>query len=106
MKICVLAPEFIPVWGGTGTYTQELVTHLPDTYEIHLVTPRRESFGAQEAPTDYAHETLGSNIHIHYVSKANDTFLYNAKFQYACLRYVPKLLKKEKIDIIQSHMSH
>lgn len=42
MKICVLAPEFLPVCGGVGTYIVELVRHLPKNVEIHAVTPWRE----------------------------------------------------------------
>jgi glycosyltransferase involved in cell wall biosynthesis len=108
MRICVLAPEFIPVWGGAGTYTRELVKHLPKAYDIHVVTPKRESFGTGEGQ-GFDHdlrEEISSNVHIHYVSSASDTFFYNAKFQYACFRYVPEILKQEHIDIIHSHMSH
>ena len=107
MKICVLAPEFVPVWGGAGTYTQELVTHLPKSFEIHVVTPKREGFGPKKQTVDYDMlEEIGSNVHVHYISSAEDTFMYNADFQYACFRQVPKLLKEERIEIIHSHMSH
>jgi len=43
MKVAILAPEFIPTWGGVGIYTVELVRELakyPDL-EIHVITPRR-----------------------------------------------------------------
>ena len=42
MKICVLAPEFLPVWGGVGSYVVELVRHLPKSYDIHVLAPMRE----------------------------------------------------------------
>ena len=29
----MLAPEFLPVWGGVGTYIVELVRHLPKDIE-------------------------------------------------------------------------
>lgn len=108
MIICILAPEFVPVWGGAGTYTQELVEHLPKDYELHVVTPRREGFGSDriEASSAGLNREFGDNVHVHYISSASDTFFYNAEFQYACLRRVPKILKDEGVDIIHSHMSH
>jgi glycosyltransferase involved in cell wall biosynthesis len=108
VQICILAPEFPPVWGGVGTYTYELTRHLPKTVEIHVLTPRREAFGRQKVlpiginPIEY----LGSNVHIHYVSKAYGSFTYNAEFQLACLRQVPKIIKEEKIDVVHSHQAH
>lgn len=104
----MLAPEFPPVWGGVGTYSFELVRHLPKNIEVHVITPRRESFGKQKTsaleskPSEY----LGSNVYIHYISKATDSFFYNARFQYACLKQIPKFVKEEKIDVIHSHTAH
>jgi len=107
MKICLLAPEFVPVWGGVGTYTRELVRNLPKDYEIHVVTPKRERFGKEEnQKLDFDIETeIPDNVHVHYLSSARDTFIYNAQFQYACFKHVPKLLKKERIEIVHSHMA-
>ena len=104
MKVCILAAEFLPVWGGIGTYIVELVRHLPKDIEIHVVTPRREGFGEEKVSTsDYDFsEYFGDNIHIHFLCNAKDTFIYNATFQFACLKYVPKLVKKENIDLIHS----
>ncbi|MGD0423870.1 MAG: glycosyltransferase family 4 protein [Candidatus Bathyarchaeia archaeon] len=106
MRICILAPEFIPVWGGAGTYTQELVRHLPKEHELHVVAPKRKSFGSQAIETSEDDLELGDNVHVHYISNASDTVTYNAEFQYACLRHVPRILKNEQIELIQSHMSH
>ena len=104
MKICILAPEFLPVWGGVGTYIIELVRHLPTDISIHVVAPYRGSLGNDgiSVRKDLV-KYFGANVHVHYISEASDTFSYNAKFQYACFRYVPKLLKEEKIDLIHSH---
>jgi glycosyltransferase involved in cell wall biosynthesis len=105
MKICMLAPEFPPVWGGVGTYIVELVRHLPRNMEIHVVTPKREGFGKEKISSsdqDFS-EYFGSNVTVHFICKASDTFFYNARFQYACFKYVPKLVKEENIDLIHSH---
>jgi glycosyltransferase involved in cell wall biosynthesis len=107
VKICMLAPEFPPVWGGVGTYTFELTRHLPKTVEIHVLTPQRESFGLQKMfPGIEPVECVGNNVYIHYVSVAHGSFMYNAAFQYACLKHVPKIVKEERIDVIHSHQAH
>ena len=107
MKICMLAPEFPPVWGGVGTYTFELTRHLPKNVEIHVLTPQRESFGIQKMYSGIEQiEHVGNNVHVHYVSVARGSFIYNAAFQYACLKEVPKIVKEEKIDVIHSHQAH
>jgi len=105
LKICILAPEFYPVWGGVGTYIIGLLRHLPNDIEVHVVTPRRESLGKEEVSTsDYnCSEYFGTNVHVHFVCKASDTFFYNGLFQYACLRNVPKIMKRDKIDLLHSH---
>jgi glycosyltransferase involved in cell wall biosynthesis len=108
MRICVLAPEFLPVWGGVGTYTVELVRHLPKKIEVHVVTPRRVGIGKCKISTsDYDFsQYFGDNVKIHFASKANDTFFYNGAFQYFCMRHVPNLVKEEGIDLVHSHTAH
>ena len=92
----MLAPEFLPIWGGVGTYIVELVRHLPRTVEIHVVTPYRERFGMSQVKTsDYDFdEYFGDNVHVHFISSASDTFFYNAAFQYACFKRVPRVVKE------------
>jgi glycosyltransferase involved in cell wall biosynthesis len=104
----MLAPEFLPSWGGVGTYIVELVRHLPENIEIHIVTPMRDGFGRDKiSSSDYDFsQYFGSNVHFHFVCRASDTFAYNASFQYACLKHVPKIVKEEKIDLIHSHTAH
>lgn len=104
--MCLITPEFLPVWGGVGTYVVELVRHLPKDIEIHVVTPNRERFDGQNVSSsdyDFA-EYFGDNVRVHFVSRATDTFFYNARFQLACLKYVPELIKKEGLDIM--HFAH
>jgi glycosyltransferase involved in cell wall biosynthesis len=108
MKLCMVAPEFPPVWGGVGTYTFELVRHLPKKVEIHVLTPRRECFGKHRASVNDGNflGSLGGNVHLHYISSAHDSFMYNAKFQYACMREIPKIVKENKIEVVHSHQAH
>jgi len=104
----MLAPEFLPVWGGVGTYIVELVRHLPKTIEIHVVAPSRERLGSSQVKTsDYDFcDYFSDNVHVHLISSASDTFVYNAAFQYACLRFVPRLVREAGIDLIHSHTAH
>ena len=97
MKICMLAPEFIPNWGGVGTYIVELVKHLPEDFELIVVTPDRG-----DVETKYLH----NNMKVIKTIKAGDTFIYNLKFQYYCLKEIPQLLKREGVDVIHSHTAH
>jgi len=104
----MLAPDFLPVWGGVGTYIIELVRHLPKSMEIHVVAPSRRCLGRTGVKTsDYDfNDYFQQNVHVHLVSSASDTFVYNAAFQCACFRFVPRLVKEEKIDLIHSHTAH
>lgn len=106
MRICMLAPEFIPVWGGVGTYIVELVRHLPRDYEVHVIAPKRDSIGNDKTAKRETSNFFKSNVTIHYISTANDTFFYNARFQYECFRQVPTILKDEHIDLIHTHTAH
>ena len=101
----MLAPELLPVWGGVGSYIVELVRHLPRSVEIEVVTPYRTRLGNIPAATsDYdLEEIFPGNVHINFISSAVDTFYYNGAFQSACFRYVPRLVKREKIELIHSH---
>jgi len=106
MKVMMLAPEFLPVWGGVGTYIVEMARHLKDV-ELHILTPKRTSFGNGRINNDYyMEEIFPENVHIHFISNATDTFLYNAKFQYACFKHAPEIIRKNGIDLIHSHTAH
>jgi glycosyltransferase involved in cell wall biosynthesis len=106
IRLCLITPEFLPIWGGVGTYVVELVRHLPKDIEVHVVTPNREGFGREKVSSsdyDFA-EYFGNNVRVHFVCRATDTFFYNARFQSACLKYVPELIKEERVDLV--HFGH
>lgn len=108
MKIAMLAPEFLPVWGGVGTYVVELARHFPKDVEIHIITPFRKKIGtAKSSSSDYDFERIfGDNVHIHFLSTASDTFIYNAKFQIAILRKLKQVISHHGIDIVHSNAGH
>lgn len=108
ITLCMLAPEFLPVWGGTGAYAVELVKFLPRNVEIHVVTLRREIPGMSgiTPETSDVNSIIQRPIEIHYLSASKETFFYNLPFQIACLRNIPLLHKKHEFDIIHTSLSH
>lgn len=99
MRIAILAPEFVPTWGGVGIYTVNLVKELSKNkkLEIHVITPKRDNVDAKQIESMF-----NNRIKVHQISKANDTFVYNFKFQLAVLSKFNKLNKKYKFDLIHS----
>jgi len=108
INLCMLAPEFFPVWGGVGSYTIELLKSLPETVDIHVVTLERDiaGFSGREYTSKGISAILNRPILIHYIASSNDTFSYNLSFQIACLRKLPSLHKKYHFDIMHSHLCH
>jgi glycosyltransferase involved in cell wall biosynthesis len=94
MKIAILASEFYPIYGGVGTYTQQLVRELSKNHEVHVFTVERVP--KKEVLKHF------KNIQLHYLCKANDYFVYNFKFQLALLFQFKKFDKKHNFDIIHS----
>ena len=47
-----------------------------------------------------------NKIQLHTISNANDTFLYNAAFQYSCFKELPMICKENKIDIVHADVPH
>jgi len=104
----MLAPEFFPIWGGTGSYTIELLKSLPKFVDVHVVTLKRKIQGGyfEDFSGAEINSILNREIKIHYLSKSEDTFFYNLPFQLACLRKIPRLHKEYRFDIIHSHLCH
>ncbi len=104
MNVLMLTPEFLPVWGGAGTYVVEIAKNMPQRdIQVHIITPKRIRFGSQLLATyDKLQKIPAENIHVHYIGQAKDTFIYNFTFQLNCWRNIYSLIKEHKIDIIQS----
>lgn len=108
ITLCMMAPEFLPVWGGTGSYIVELIKRLPGNVDVHVVTLRRSIPGMDKnkLTDDVFDSVIGRPIQVHTISSSRETFFYNVAFQVACLKNIPKLHKEYKFDIIHSHLSH
>jgi glycosyltransferase involved in cell wall biosynthesis len=98
MRIAYLAPEFLPTWGGVGTYSSELVRNISKEDEVHVITPCRGKGYDKEAILAY----FDHRIKIHNISYADDGFFYNFKFQLALLRRFGQLHKRYKFDLVHS----
>lgn len=101
MNICMLAPENSPSWGGVGSYTYDLVKHLPSDVDVHILTIGRD---VKESYKDI----FDDNIKVHEIVTVNpnDTFFYNLKFQLAVLRNLKQFKKVHNYDVIHSHSGH
>ncbi len=107
INLCMLAPEFLPVWGGTGSYIVELIKSLPQNVNIHVITLKRDIPGlVKNNLNNDIHSIIDRSIQIHYLSKSSETFFYNLPFQAACFAKLPSLQKKYKFDILHSHLPH
>lgn len=106
MNVALLAPEFIPNWGGVGTYCIELARALSPHVDLHVVTLEREVDGHPATSAEDLNEYFEGRLCIHVVSRATNTFLYNARFQMAVSRILPKLREEEGLELIHSHHAH
>jgi glycosyltransferase involved in cell wall biosynthesis len=102
LKVCVISTESIPVYGGIGAYTTQLVEHLPEDIEVHLVTVNRNIQGRSGSGYNSANTSLKRKVNFHFLSMSNDDFLYYPFFQLACFRRLQKLADQYKFDLIHT----
>lgn len=103
MKVCFLAPELYPIWGGGGTYAVSLLQNLPKDVEVEVLASQRT------VPEDKAKSAqellqlnLGDNVNINILSSGQDTFFSHSTFQYQCYKWLPKLNKEHHFDVVHS----
>ena len=105
IKVCLLTSEFLPNWGGVGTYCIELARALADKVELHVVTLGRREKGklvySKEDMQDFFNGKIG--VHLLTTSPANDTFVYNAKMQLSVYEKLHKLAEECNFDLIHSN---
>jgi glycosyltransferase involved in cell wall biosynthesis len=98
MKICFLAPELYPIWGGGGTYAIGLLKYLPKDVEIYVLATKRlvpEDKNKSNESLDF-----GDNVHINILAQGKDTFFSQANFQLLCYKWIPRLNKMHHFDVI------
>ncbi len=97
MRVCLLTPEFLPTWGGVGTYTYNVARGLRDRAEVHVVT---SGHGADDVA---AVAPEGVQVHTILPDGAHDGGL-GLSFQLAVLRRLPALCRTHRFDIV--HANH
>ena len=107
MNVLMLTSEFYPSWGGIGRYVTELARNMGDEMKSHVLTPKRPMFGEGHdidcaASTGNESPELPSNVSVHYLGTARDTFMHYFYFQVACWRSVRRLVKQYDVDIVHS----
>jgi glycosyltransferase involved in cell wall biosynthesis len=102
IRVCFLSSEFIPIYGGVGAYTTELLRHLPEEIDLHLITVRREIQGMRGKECYSEEGVFRRNFNIHYVSSGHDTFFFYFLFQRACLKKLLSLHKKYEFDLLHT----
>lgn len=105
IKVCLLATEFLPNWGGVGTYCIELAKALADKVELHVVTLGRKEKGKLVYSKEDIQDFFDGRIQAHLLttSPASDTFYYNAKMQFAVLRKLGRMAKEYHFDLVHSN---
>lgn len=108
INLGIFAPEFFPVWGGTGSYIVELIKFLPKDVNIQIITLKRQISGMSNAKlTDSViNSIIGRPIEVHYIAESRETFFYNLPFQIACFRHISSLQRQYKLDILHSQLAH
>ena len=111
LRVCFLAPELYPIWGGGGTYAIGLLRYLPKDIDVHVLATQRQvpenkngSKTLKMAGRDDEDHFgfLSDNVHVHILAEEKDTFFSHANFQRLCYRWIPKMDKEEHFDVIHS----
>jgi len=100
MRVAIATPEFLPNWGGIGTYVTLLAKEMSDDVELHVITLRRGSL------SDLTPETkeILDRVNVHYLGSAEDFFLFNSQFQLDMLFKFKALKAQHKFDLV--HANH
>ncbi|XES78272.1 MAG: glycosyltransferase family 4 protein [Candidatus Bathyarchaeia archaeon] len=98
MKVCFLAPELYPIWGGGGTYAVGLLKYLPKDVEIHVLATQR--LVPEDKSVKDESLSFGDNVNIKILAKGKDTFFSQANFQRLCYKWIPRLHKEHHFDVI------
>lgn len=106
IRVGLLAPEFLPNWGGVGTYCVELVRALRGEVDLDVITLSRRIYGQPSVTARQMEAYFQGAVRVHTIATATDTFLYNAGFQVAVQRYLTREGGGQGLDLIHSHHAH
>ncbi len=97
MRICLLTPEFLPSWGGIGTYTYYLARGLSDRDEVHVVT--------SDATLDADGLEGLNHVQVHQLptNAKGRAGASSLRFQMSVARHLPRLARDAGFDIVHSN---
>lgn len=98
MRVCLLTPEFLPEWGGVGTYTYNLARGLSGRAEVHVVTARSDNSWKDYQGLD------GVSVHSLCSSNGGSQPVSPFRFQLAAFRRLPDLVRNHDLEIV--HANH
>jgi glycosyltransferase involved in cell wall biosynthesis len=106
IRLALLGPDFLPNWGGIGTYNVRLTKHLMNKVDIHVFAAKRifKSLPVDSSASEIPQDFIENNVH--FVSESKDSFLYNLAFQRGVLKELPKWHKECHFDVMHSHHAH
>ena len=105
MKLLLLAPELLPNRGGIGVYCSDIIRGLPPVFDVTVLSLlRRDSRPVYSAAEMEAHFQGRARIHV--VSRGRDSFVYNAGFQWAVLRWMREWHAERHFDLVHSQHAH
>ena len=105
LRVCLLAPDFLPVWGGAGTYAVELARELASRVDLTVLTLDRKNGGGSYTK-ERMEQLFDHRVRIEVISEARENFRYNAAFQVAVLRRLPRMVREEGFDLVHSQHAH
>ncbi len=97
MRICLLTPEFLPAWGGIGTYTYSLARGLQDRAEVHVVT------SDAALPAENLNGLDRVQIHRLPAGGKGRPGASSLRFQLTVGRHLPRLSRDLGFDIVHSN---
>lgn len=108
MRLGLLTSEFLPNWGGVGTYCVELARMLSSIIDLHVITIGREKRGELVYSEEKIRHLFDDKISVHFlaVSPVDDTFLYNAKMQFSTRRKLTGLVREQGLDLVHTNFPH
>ena len=96
LRICLVTPEFLPTWGGVGSYAFQLARGLRDADDVHVLTARVDDAWVAAMPRVTLHGAFSGAAPSEGVSPL--------WFQIAVSRVLPRLERENAFDIV--HVNH
>ncbi len=108
IKVGLLTSEFLPNWGGVGTYCIEMARALSNLVDLHVITVGRVNKGQLVYSEKTIRSLFGEKIGVNFLatSSMEDTFLYNAKMQLSVAKRLPKLMRELHLDVLHTNFPH